>query len=643
MNKLKTLTLAIAALSAAGSQAAEFQMGPISAQVNTSLSYGIGFRTEDPDYAHVHPLNAEAVTGTPISNTEAGSTFNYDDGTLNYEKNDIITNVVKGNVDLEFVMGDAGAFIRGSAFYDTAIMNDDPAFKPYSDATKDAAGSGYDLLDAFVWYNFEAGETPVSARLGRQVVSWGESTFIQGGINSINPINASAARKPGVELKEVLLPVNMAYASIGLTDNVTLETFYQLEWEKTRIDSCGTFFSTTDFVADGCGPVILGGANEERIILDDYANGSGAQPITARLADEEPSDDGQYGLALRWYAEALGDTELGVYFMNIHSRVPMVSGVSANTIDPTDGKPYNESNPLLAYPQYTVAYPEDVKLMGVSFSRATDSGWSLSGEMSLTQDRPIQHNSFELLLAGNLLQTSKLFKQRYDEASGNDLDINNPLEVADAKRALAGEAFDGYDRMDVIQAQMTFLKFFDQVAGASRFTLIGEVGVTHIPDLPSLDDARYGRSGTTGMGYFEPVAVGNGAFFTCDASDNSSGPSAALGVDGDAGSNLNPNYCTNEGYVDQTSGGIRVRGVLDYPSAFLGVNLKPKFALGYDFGNGPEPGSQFIDERFQGSFGVDFEYLNRYSGGIAYTMYEGNEYDALADRDNVSLNVKVTF
>jgi len=645
MNKLKTLTLAVAAISAAGAQAFEFNAGPISGQLNTSLSWGMGIRTEDPNLGHVHPLNA-AAAGYTVSNTEAGSTFNYDDGTLNYEKGDAFTNVLKGNVDLELVMGDGGAFFRGSAFYDTAIMNDDPHFKPYIDETKDAAGSGYDLLDAFVWYNTDIGNVPTSLRLGRQVVSWGESTFIFGGINSINPINASAARKPGVEVKEVLLPVNMAYGSFGLTDTLTLEAFYQLEWEKTRPDACGTFFSTVDFVSDGCGPVILGGASEERVILDNYASGSGGQPITERLDDVEPSDDGQFGLALRWYAESLGDTEFGFYYMNIHSRTPMISGVAANTTNPATGLQYNTSEPALAYPQYAIEYPEDIKLMGISFNRGTDSGWSISGEVSLTQDRPIQHNSFELLLAGNLLQTSKLFKQRADEATGGDLDINDPDAVEAAKAALAGQAFDGYDRFDVIQAQMTFLKFFDQVMGASRLTFISEVGVTYIPDLPDLADARYGRSGTTGMGDFDPVAAdvtGDGVvdgFFTCDASATNS---LSQGVDGEAGSNLNPNYCTNDGYVDQTSGGIRVRGILDYPNALFGVNLKPKVALRMDFGNGPEPGSQFIDERIQASVGLDFDYLNKYSGGIAYTAFEGGDYDPLTDRDNVSLNLKVTF
>lgn len=646
----KPLPLALA-VTAGSAQGLEFSAGDLNLQLGTSISYGIAFRTEDPDST----LVSKYGTSDLVDNA-SGSTYNFDDGNLNFEKGDAYTNVIKANVDLELSYQKFGALVRGKAFHDFVIMDEDPAWKPFNDAAKDAAGSGYDLLDAFVWYNFDVGNTPVSARLGRQVLSWGESTFIQGGINSINPIDASAARKPGVEVKEVLLPVNLAYASIGLTDNITLEGFYQLEWEKTRIDPCGTFFSTVDFVADGCGPVVLGGTAGEKAFLelreDEIAAGiigpaNRSAPIAERMNDIEPSDDGQFGLALRWYSEALGDTEFGFYHMNIHSRTPLISGKAANPLQDTDNDgvgdtPVNASNPGAAFPSYAIIFPEDIKLTGISFSRTTDSGWSLGGEVSVTQDRPIQHNSLELLLAGNLVPSSKMFKQRYDEATGGDLNINVKTEVDAAKAALAGEAFDGYDLYDIVQAQMTFIKFFDQILGASRLTLATEIGMTHVVDLRSKDDARYGRSGVYGVGSFDPVALdnGTGAFYTCDASETGS---AAAGVDGAAGTNETPANCTNDGYVDETSAGIRVRSSLSYPNAFLGINMTPTLALGYDHNNGPEPGSQFVDGRVQVGLGLNFDYLNTYSGGIAYNIFDGGDYNVTKDRDNVSLNLKVTF
>jgi len=605
MNKLKTLTLAVAAVSAASASAFEFDAGPVSGQINTSVSWGIGVRTEDQDLTQVHKDNAAGGTG---------SSYNFDDGTLNYENGDVITNVLKGNMDLELVMGDGGAFFRGTAFYDAAIMDDDPAFKDHIDATKDAAGSGYDLLDAFVWYNFDMGDIPVSARLGRQVLSWGESTFILGGISSINPINASAVRKPGVEVKEVLLPVNMAYGSFGLTDDVTLEAFYQLEWEKTRPDACGTFFSTTDFVSDGCGPVLLGGAEDERDILARYESGDiSTTAVTPRLDDVTPSDDGQFGLALRWYSEELGDTEFGFYYMNVHSRLPVIGGVVAN---PAAGN---------NFPSYRIEYPEDIKISGLSFSRGTESGWSIGGELSYKQDAPVQWNSFEILLGGLLNADSLLLQDRaqplVDSGAAADLDA--------AIASLAGNSFTGYDFYDIAQAQLTAIKFIDQIAGASRLTFISEVGMVYVPDLPGLDEARYGRSGAYGMGTVPDATVGTG--------DRCTDPTAGTTVNNTASN------CTNDGYVDDISYGVRLRASLEYPNLFAGINVNPQVSLGLDEGTSPGPGGAFEDGRIKAGLAVNFEYLNRYTGGIAYTYYDGSKYDMLKDRDNVSMNIKATF
>ena len=142
----------------------------------------------------------------------------------------------------------------------------------------------------------------------KQVVSWGESTFILGGVNQINPIDVSSFRRPGAEIKEGLIPVNMAFANIGLTDNLSAEAFYQLDSQETVISSCGTYFSNVDFVAEGCNPVETAVGNVER------------------SADIRPNSDGQFGIAFRYFSEAL-DTEFGFYAMNVHSRLPYIGAI----------------------------------------------------------------------------------------------------------------------------------------------------------------------------------------------------------------------------------------------------------------------------------------------------------------------------
>jgi hypothetical protein len=621
------LALASAVLTA---NATEFNFGETAIQWDNTISYGVAWRTEAPDARNVMPGNASAM-----GFEGKGASYNYDDGTLNFKENTIYTNVVKYSTDLEINYKNYGGFFRAKAFYDTEIMDGQREFKELNDETKDAAGKGYDLLDAFVWADYDFGDTPATFRIGRQVVSWGESTFIQGGINSINPVDASAFRRPGAEVKEGLLPVNMVYTSIGISADVSVEAFYQLEWEKTRSDPCGTFFSTVDFVADGCGPVVLGGTIDERdmLALRDLEVEAGVplpsriSPMTERLSDDEAKDDGQYGIAARWYSEALGDTEFGIYYMNIHSRLPFINGSVTNqdrngVLGNGDDRSVNDNATYDSYrPLYQIAYPEDNQLMGISFATSTEDGASISGEISYRPDAPIQWNAFELILAGNGAPWSRLYQARAAEVGGD-------------ATSLYGELAEGYDEMDIWQAQMTFIKFYDQVFGADRLSVVAEVGATYIPDLPDLDEARYGRSGVFGIGNNDGVFPGAPSEDINFCNNTAAGGSSV---------NANPEYCTDEGYVTELSGGVRLRASMDYNNAFSGINVSPNFAVSYDKGNGPEPGAQFIDERLTTAVGVKFVYQNRTQVSMNYTQFDGGEYNTTKDRDNIALSASYSF
>lgn len=637
----KKLPLAVALASLTSvAQATEFNFGEVNVQWDNTISYGVAWRTEAPDSKTVMAGNAEA-----LGFEGEGSSYNYDDGNLNFAENEIYTNVVKYSTDLEINYHNYGGFFRAKAFYDTELMDGEREFKELSDETKDAAGKGYDLLDAFVWADYDLGDVPTTFRLGRQVVSWGESTFIQGGINSINPVDASAFRRPGAEVKEGLLPVNMFYVSAGLTGDLSLEAFYQLEWEKTRADPCGTFFSTVDFAADGCGPVLLAGTDDERAYLqlrnDEIAQGTPladrVAPATERLPDEEARDSGQYGIALRWYAAELGDTEFGAYFMNLHSRLPFINGVVSNydSLGLITGTASGQINANATYdtryPLYQMTYPEDKKLMGLSFATSTEGGASIGGEISYRPDAPVQWNAFELILAGLGLPSSRLYQDRLQEVGG----IAASATPYENGASLAGELVEGYDEYDIWQAQMTFIQFFDQALGADRIALAAEVGATYIPDLPDLDDARYGRSGAYGLGdavNVDPVATAAGV----DACVAGYGETAT-------GANANADNCTDEGYTTQLSGGIRLRAGFDYNNAFAGVNMTPNLAISYDQGNGPEPGTQFVNERLTTSVGVKFVYQNQTQVSVSYTNFEGGDYNATKDRDNIALAASYSF
>ncbi|MFL1455799.1 DUF1302 domain-containing protein [Marinobacter sp. GN3S48] len=602
------LAVAVAAGMSGQATAYSFYLGDVEAQFNTTLSYGAIWRTQERD----RRLIAQGNLGPEFANTTVGaSTNNYDDGNLNFEKGDVVSHVAKGNSELFLnynVMGDyldrVGALVRGRYWYDFELKDGDRAVddvgqqRELNDDAKDNA-SGGEFLDAYVFSDWYFGNVPVSLRYGKQVVSWGESTFIQGGINVINPIDVPAFRAPGSELKDALLPVEMFYMSAGVTENVTVETFVQADWEPVRIDDCGTFFSTNDFTADGCGPVLLAGQ-----LPDSQAFAQGF--IAPRLGDKEADSKDQFGVALRWYVPALNDSELGFYYIKYNSRLPYVSGTVR---DDREGE---------RFPSYFIEYPENINLYGVSINTTTPGGWSLGAEYSFRDNMPIQWNAFELIYGG---------LQQVNPETGEPASLLQVQREAENPGVdLRGMEVEGYDRFNVSQAQFTLIKFFDQVMGASRLSLITEFGATYVHDLPDQDEARYGRSGTFGIGELPGGAC-----------DGTGATGAAL--------NINTSYCTNDGFVTDFSWGYRTRLVWSYPNAIAGINLSPQLAWSHDVeGYGPQPGGAFNEG--QKAIGVSLEgvYQNKITGNIGYTnFFGGKPYNELTDRDFVSASVSYSF
>ncbi|MCG8613702.1 MAG: DUF1302 domain-containing protein [Pseudomonadales bacterium] len=617
-NNLRKLPLAAAiaaTVSAAPVSAFQFFLGDdIEGAFDTTLSAGASWRVADRDKDQLSQGNLGpefAYSGV------GGSSNNYDDGNWNFDQGDTYSKIIKGNSELLLTYENFGGFVRGKYWYDFELKDEKRATDGVGQRRQlndhaDKNASGAELLDAYVWGDFQIGETPLSLRLGKQVVSWGESTFIQNGISVINPVDVSAIRAPGAEIKEAFIPVNMVYTSLGITENLSMEAFAQLEWEKTRPDDCGTFFSGNDFAPDDCGPVLLAGQLPDSIV---YQQGA----FAPRVGDDEPDDGDQYGIAFRYYAAELNDTEFGLYYIRYHSRTPYSSGIVNNPSSPNAalGQANDPDQAFSSFPSYFIEYPEGIHLYGLSFNTSLESGWSLSGEYSFRANLPVQWNAFELIYGGLQLPYSKMF-QKY-----------NP----DGQTNLAGQKLPGYDRYKVSQAQFTLIRFFDQVFGASRMTVVSEFGATYVHDLPGKDEARYGRSGHMGFGEFD-YQLGS-LSLNCKTSPQVS----------PVPTNINPNHCTNDGFTTGFSWGYRARIVLDYNDVFAGINMQPQLAWSHDVvGYSPEPGPSFVEGRKAIGLSLKAVYLNQYSATLGYTNFFGGEpYNMANDRDNVSLSVSYSF
>lgn len=587
MGGLLLTTMIVSALLASPLAAFQFDYGEVSGSLDSTLSYGTSWRVSDPD----PDLIGTAAGGNARS-------VNYDDGNQNYDTG-LISQVVKITSDLEVNYRNFGLFLRGSAFYDFENEDGDREKAPLTDEALDLVGSDADLLDAYIYGSFELGEMPLQVRVGDQVVSWGESTFIQNSINAINPVNVSAIRIPGSELREALTPEGMIWSSLGVTQNLSVEAVYLYDWKETVIDPPGTYWSTNDFVGEGGSRVMLGWGE----VPDTAPPSSGS--VVGRSATEEASDSGQYGLAFRLYAPALNDTEFGFYYLNYHSRLPVINATTGTAaaaagVDP-EGLTYAETA------SYYVSYPEDIQLFGASFNTLLiNTGIALQGEVSLRKDAPLQVDDIELLFAALGAQ---------DNLSPGNTGAAPLAEYGQLGLIPFDTEIPGYIERDVVQVQSTATKLFGPTFGASQFALIAEVGVTHVVDMPDKDELRLNGPGT-------PIS-GNAAL---------------------AGLHFNEVEPADR-FADATSWGYRAVAKLDYNNAIGAVTLSPRLAWQHDVsGTSPGPGGNFVEGRKAITLGLGANYLNQWTADLSYTDYFGaGRYNLINDRDFVAFNIKYSF
>jgi hypothetical protein len=550
--------------------------------LDTTVTLGASLRVQDRD---------DALIG--VANGGRANSINIDDGNLNFDKGDLTSLAAKVTHELDLNWRNFGFFGRAFYFYDAAIMDLEPERTKFTSQAKDAAGRDIELLDAYATGDFAVASRPLSVRFGNQVINWGESTFIQNGINIINPVDVTKLRVAGAELRDALEPVLALDTSLRLTESLSLEGFWQLEEKTTEIEPAGTFFSTNDFASPGGKRVFLGFGQPP--ITDNPPLPPGSNPPIGtsipRSSDDEATDAGQFGLALRYFAQYLNDTEFGLYYIRHHSRLPLISARTGTLAGLLAGD-YAESA------RYFVEYPEDVDLVGASFNTSLGaSGLAVQGEFSYRFDQPLQVDDTELLFAG--------------------LSPVNPAVFGQSQLGSFGfeEKISGFRRKDVVQAQMTATQLFGPKLGADQWVVLGEVGGTYIRNMESKNELRYDGPGT--------FTSGNPVF-------------TQLG--------LQP-ATTTDGFADDFSWGYRVLMRAEYLGALGPVNLTPQIAFAHDVdGTTPQPLGNFVEGRKAVTLSLGASYLNSLQGEVSYTnFFGGGDFNLINDRDFVSISVSYFF
>lgn len=670
----------VAIFAATPAFAVELKFGEIEAHIDTTISASAGMRVAAQNCTHISIYNKGCTDS-------AGRTadVNNDDGDVNVERGELFSAPIKVVSELDAKYQNYGIFVRGKAYYDPVARNlgsgdgnygplantyfgateAPPQRRPLEDALRGDDAymrqlRGLKLLDAYAYGNFNLGDLPLNVRVGRQAVNWGESTFIQGGISSFLPIDVSALYQPGTELKEVFLPQNTAYMSLGLPNNFTVEAMYIMEWEKSVLPACGSLFGVSDALGDGCAYGMLRG--------EYYSNTDGSQgtiplyPDTGQIPNsvavlvhrapsQQARNSGQWGVATRYYADWLNDgTEMGLYFVNFHSKLPIGTFTADSTaftevfgghgigtlVNGNLGDP-GCKDPLLQDPvgqvittcqslmglgamtgekKLLAQYPENIHMLGASFNTTIPvigDGTALSGELAYYSNMPFQVDITEL-------QGVDVLNSDFQNQPGQPPIYTGPM-------AAPGQVIQGYRRAKAMVGQIYTLStltpsnWFVNMTGGDLMALVSNFGFQYLPDA---DGNRFAI----------PMSFATHA--NADMAATFGDPCLAAGT------------CHIQAqYASAFSWGYRLYGFENFDSAFgTAWTLAPKIIWYHDvsgYSAGPI-GPGFVEGTKSLTLGIDAKYQSRYNLGLSYTTYMGNPYrNANYDKDFVSLTASYAF
>jgi hypothetical protein len=292
-------------------QAFTFSTDSVRGSFDSTLTLGGGVRTESQSDELISPLYNASFNRIGGGRLGQASGIN-DQGNLNYDKGDLFTQYIKGSHELLLRMPDYGlAFMaRGTWLYDFAATDttgtrsgqaaltspDIGSDGLSSDARKDMQFKAR-LLDLWVSKSFELGGQSARVRVGNQVISWGESLYEAGGINTTNAYDINRLLQPGTQLKEAVLPAPIISLSSGLGDSFNIELYTQHGWQPSYLPPVGSYWAST-------------------------STGEGRHAYNVYL--DRARDGGQWGVALRYQPQSL-PLSLGLFVVNYHDTLPQVT------------------------------------------------------------------------------------------------------------------------------------------------------------------------------------------------------------------------------------------------------------------------------------------------------------------------------
>jgi hypothetical protein len=383
MNKLLA-TITLAAATAASMQAMAFKFDTDSdwdIRWDNTFKGNAMLRVEDQDPSVYNPNRSVPRAAAALS----------DDADLSVKQGHFVSQRIDLLSEMDVVWKDKYGFrVGGAGWYDYAYQSSafpksgptkgfpsvDSTFGSlsvmpgdYTDKAQDLHYAGGELLDAFVFGNWDVGDAAVSARLGRHTLYWGQSLLstgaIQGFAGSMAALDlAKGLGTPGSEAKELFIPNNKLSSTVQFNDRLSLSGYYAFEFVPLRWPEGGTYFSLNE------------GLTENSECLTAVSLPNGRQCLKA--VDYKSKDSGDWGLNLKYQIEPW-DMEASLIYMNATDR--LTSGLYSvfDGGSPAEQAEAAKTNATILG-HYGWVYKNDIDVVGISLSKQM---WDISWGMDL--------------------------------------------------------------------------------------------------------------------------------------------------------------------------------------------------------------------------------------------------------------------
>ncbi|MEM6579706.1 MAG: DUF1302 family protein [Pseudomonadota bacterium] len=339
---MKKKALALSVLAGLSTQAAAFQFDTSpdwNIRWDNTLRFNVQSRLDAPKGSVVNPEKVD----TARINDDGDFSVNRRNGGISSARVDLIS-----QLDVVWKR-DYGFRISGAGWYDFAYDgSDNPTsgtlprtggqpfdyswagltYKPgeYSDEAQWLHYRGGELLDAFVFGNWDIGDTVLGVRAGRHTIFWGQSLLANGAITgiagSMTALDSSKGLSvPGSEAQELFMPSTKISTVWQLTDNFTFNGYYEFNHRVNRLPETGSYWSPREVLTENsqCFVLVAGTATAPRSCF--------------KVKDNKFESSGEYGINLQYSIEAWGLETSWVYINGSDRTIAGVYGTFGG-IDP---------------------------------------------------------------------------------------------------------------------------------------------------------------------------------------------------------------------------------------------------------------------------------------------------------------------